>query len=228
MPLAAKNNALIIKDGSLAENCGCCGEWYCCADIRCTIESIQRISLTIDSQDYLKWSSWPAPSAGYTATKLTQGVRGSVYAGAISLTPTGPADDAGTREYRYTFPANSQTQCNDFIFIRLGTAQSTLQWNYSGIVYVDQSPDNAQHRELSQLTCPYYESLPYIRASGQTFFVQDVVEFAPCPDYTWPAGRNIVGQFSLSSMFVTIPPTATVERETGSRSYAVRDITFVT
>lgn len=30
MPLATKNNAIIVKDGRLAENCGCCkSEWYC-------------------------------------------------------------------------------------------------------------------------------------------------------------------------------------------------------
>jgi hypothetical protein len=30
MPLATKNGSLIVKDGKLAENCGCCGGWYCC------------------------------------------------------------------------------------------------------------------------------------------------------------------------------------------------------
>jgi hypothetical protein len=29
MPLATKNGSLIVKDGLLAENCGCCGGWYC-------------------------------------------------------------------------------------------------------------------------------------------------------------------------------------------------------
>lgn len=29
MPLATKNNALIVKDGKVAENCNCCGGWYC-------------------------------------------------------------------------------------------------------------------------------------------------------------------------------------------------------
>ena len=29
MPLATKNGSLIVKDGQLAENCGCCGGWYC-------------------------------------------------------------------------------------------------------------------------------------------------------------------------------------------------------
>ena len=31
MPLATKNGSLILKSGSLAENCNCCGSgWYCC------------------------------------------------------------------------------------------------------------------------------------------------------------------------------------------------------
>jgi hypothetical protein len=31
MPLATKNGSIIVKDGKLAENCGCCGggDWYC-------------------------------------------------------------------------------------------------------------------------------------------------------------------------------------------------------
>jgi hypothetical protein len=29
MPLATKNGSLIVKDGKLAEDCGCCGGWYC-------------------------------------------------------------------------------------------------------------------------------------------------------------------------------------------------------
>jgi len=29
MPLATKNNAIIVKDGKIAEDCGCCGGWYC-------------------------------------------------------------------------------------------------------------------------------------------------------------------------------------------------------
>ena len=210
------------------ESCGCCGgDWYCCPDRDCTIADIQSISMTIEAQDYLKWSSWPAPSAGYTATKLTQCVRGSMYAGAISLMPTGPADNTGAREYRYTFPGNASTQCTNFISVLLSPAMIDFQWTYSTFVYVDTTPDAAQHRELSQLTCPYYEKLPYIRASGQDVIVREFIDFVLCQEYAWPAGKTIVGQFGLSSLFATIPPTATVDRETGSRSYTVRDIAFV-
>jgi hypothetical protein len=35
MPLAVKNNAIIIKDGRLAENCECCGDWYCVGPYGC-------------------------------------------------------------------------------------------------------------------------------------------------------------------------------------------------
>jgi hypothetical protein len=29
MTLATKNGSLIVKDGQIAENCGCCGGWWC-------------------------------------------------------------------------------------------------------------------------------------------------------------------------------------------------------
>ena len=29
MTLATKNGSLIVKDGQIAEDCGCCGDWYC-------------------------------------------------------------------------------------------------------------------------------------------------------------------------------------------------------
>jgi hypothetical protein len=32
MPLATKNGSLIVKDGQIAENCGCCGDWWCYTD----------------------------------------------------------------------------------------------------------------------------------------------------------------------------------------------------
>jgi hypothetical protein len=51
MTLALKNGAVIVKDGKLAEDCGCCGDWYCDLDptmnpdIPCC--STQALSMTI-------------------------------------------------------------------------------------------------------------------------------------------------------------------------------------
>lgn len=44
MPLATKNNALIVKDGKVADGCGCCGGWWCCPDIlHATVVSLNLI-----------------------------------------------------------------------------------------------------------------------------------------------------------------------------------------
>jgi hypothetical protein len=32
MPIATKNNQIIVKDGSVAADCGCCGGWNCYQD----------------------------------------------------------------------------------------------------------------------------------------------------------------------------------------------------
>lgn len=39
MTIATKNGSIIVKDGRLAENCGCCGGWYCCPDSQCILDS---------------------------------------------------------------------------------------------------------------------------------------------------------------------------------------------
>ena len=54
MPLATKNNSLIVKDGKVAENCGCCGGWYCynnCADFLCV--DAATASVSISATDFL-------------------------------------------------------------------------------------------------------------------------------------------------------------------------------
>jgi len=35
MTLATKNGSLIVKDGQIAEDCGCCGGWYCYCENDC-------------------------------------------------------------------------------------------------------------------------------------------------------------------------------------------------
>jgi hypothetical protein len=54
MTIATKNNAIIVKDGKLAENCGCCGGWYCynnCADFLCV--DAPTASVTLAATDFL-------------------------------------------------------------------------------------------------------------------------------------------------------------------------------
>lgn len=50
MPLATKNGSLIVKDGQIAENCDCCGGWYC-YDINCAYTAAGYNSLWVCSDD---------------------------------------------------------------------------------------------------------------------------------------------------------------------------------
>ena len=74
MPLATKNNAIIVKDGKLAENCGCCGEWYCCAERNCFPDQITSILVNIQAEDWYENSSF-----------FTSGFRGSLASGQYVL-----------------------------------------------------------------------------------------------------------------------------------------------
>lgn len=47
MPLATKNGSLIVKDGQIAENCDCCGGWYCyCEQSSCDLATILGLAPT--------------------------------------------------------------------------------------------------------------------------------------------------------------------------------------
>jgi hypothetical protein len=45
MTIASKSGGLILKDGALATNCGCCGGWYCCP-------SLYTVSVSYDIPDF--------------------------------------------------------------------------------------------------------------------------------------------------------------------------------
>jgi hypothetical protein len=52
MPLATKNNAIIVKDGKLAESCACCESgWYCCADKACLAKP-SSVTLSVVAEDF--------------------------------------------------------------------------------------------------------------------------------------------------------------------------------
>lgn len=76
MPLATKNGSLIVKSGSLAENCNCCGGWYCyCDSDPCGL--------------YSAWGLTPTTTAtvtfsGIKTTGLPVWSNGSLVSGGVS------------------------------------------------------------------------------------------------------------------------------------------------
>jgi hypothetical protein len=86
MPLAVKNNAIIVKDGKLAESCGCCGGWYCCMDSRCVSDAINSVSATISASD---WSYQLTLSSSCGTKYASAYFKGSSANGTKSLTYDG-------------------------------------------------------------------------------------------------------------------------------------------
>jgi hypothetical protein len=57
MTIATKNGSIIVKDGKLAEDCGCCGGWWCYADYgSCCGVSGSSVSVVFSLSGYLECS----------------------------------------------------------------------------------------------------------------------------------------------------------------------------
>lgn len=127
MPLATKNNALIVKDGKVAENCGCCGGWYCCTpaiDSPCRVdETVQSINVTVTTgQDNVvvgdKVESNVSCYAGGPVvtlyTRIVAIIQASHYSGSFSLS----RQSANSWAYSYPAdtPGNIATITAEFVF----------------------------------------------------------------------------------------------------------------
>ena len=91
MPLATKNGAIIVKDGLLAESCGCCGGWYCCMDSRCVSDAIKSVSATISASDWsyqltLSSSCGTKYASAYFKGSLASGTKALTYDGSTAWT----------------------------------------------------------------------------------------------------------------------------------------------
>jgi hypothetical protein len=223
MTIATKNGAIIVKDGRLAENCGCCeDEWYCCEDRQCAMESVKSITLTIDSEDYLKWTLYPPALVNQLEAKYTQAIPGSLYAGNWTLPPT---PHAGV--FQLTFPGQ-RPGCSSTVTVYLFGNGIQVDFSYSAFVCFDNTPDAAQYREMSSLQCDSSRPTIYVHISGQPRFTSTSHSIAACDDYQWPASKVITDRYTLSTISQptqSMPPV--VERETGSNTFTIRNITLV-
>ena len=90
--LATKNGSLIVKDGKIAQDCGCCGGWYCynhqCQCVTSGASSITTVDINITGQDWLLHNSYTAGGQQYYGSYLVQFSR---LNGTISLSKTSPS-----------------------------------------------------------------------------------------------------------------------------------------
>jgi hypothetical protein len=146
MPLATKNNAIILKDGKLAEGCGCCGGWYCYQDSQFSdpqyaMASIQTASVTISAQDYIKWSSH---TFYYGPEYRSEGFAGAQHNGTFALTKSG-------NTWRYDFSEQPDATCVSYLLLSLAGTQWTLRFAYSKMMHSSFTQET--YKQLSEMQC---------------------------------------------------------------------------
>lgn len=116
MPIATKNNAIIVKDGKVAENCDCCGGWYCCAGAGC-LANPSSVSVSIEATDFyeqatMKDSVFPEPYVNYQSSSA---FLGAFMNGTYSLTKSSlpPTDGRAISEWNAQIP-NAPHGCDPF------------------------------------------------------------------------------------------------------------------
>jgi hypothetical protein len=151
MPLATKNNALIVTDGKLAENCGCCGGWYCCIDQNCLSTSISSVTATLSGTDRLRKLRYVSTTNPSISRWYTLGVAGSSLSGEFAL------QKQSDGSWTYQYPTRNGG-CKDFLKLTVtngtvgsaATAYVSLTLTTTSMMYTSTTE---QYKTLSELTC---------------------------------------------------------------------------
>jgi hypothetical protein len=151
MPLATKNGAIIVKDGLLAENCGCCGGWYCCIDQNCLSTSISSVTATLSGTDRLRKLRYVSTTNPSISRWYTLGVAGMSLSGSFALQKQ--SDGTWTHQY----PTRNDG-CQDSLKLTVtngtggsaATAYVSLALTTTSMIHTSTTE---QYKTLSELTC---------------------------------------------------------------------------
>jgi hypothetical protein len=162
MTIATKNGSIIVKDGKLAENCGCCGGWYCCADLPATCggaDFAKSVTVVVTTgADYVKVEQsvnrgidcaqrWSAKAVSITPSSL--------YAGTFQLSRS------GDNQWRYNYPPDAAGCVGSLVLDIInvsGVVGYSFAWRLDLIhhAYVWQKNDltlPSDTKTLSQMQC---------------------------------------------------------------------------
>jgi hypothetical protein len=152
MPLATKNNAIIVKDGLLAESCACCESgWYCCIDQNCLSTSISSVTATLSGTDRLRKLRYVSTTNPSISRWYTLGVAGSSLSGAFAL------QKQSDGSWTYQYPTRNGG-CQDSLRLTVtdGTGGSAAT-AYVSLALTTTSMNHTstteQYKTLSELTC---------------------------------------------------------------------------
>lgn len=193
--LAAKNNALIVKDGKIAENCGCCGGWYCCQAPACAADTVASVTATFTVPSYLRQTYWNQTSPWALKEYTSVGVDGSALSGVYTLTRVGNTNQwsrpaSSCRGVSITFTLNTPASPSSPI-----SASGTASFNTFGFT----SEYDEQYKTPANISCTLISSgVPTVRSP------------LPGTDGTWKSEgtrQNIAGAFATGTACGGVPLT---------------------
>jgi hypothetical protein len=212
--IGTKNGSVIVKNGSAAENCNCCGGWYCYLDDSQTdsqyaMKSLASATVTISSQNYIKW----AKNTWFYGTEYTsEGFAGAQYNGTYSLQKS---SDGTT--WRHDFAAQPDATCVAYLLLYVTGTAWVLRFAYSKMMYSAFTTET--YKELSEMQCRdnYGYGSGFQFSGGPTRYYDIVGTLDQCHRMTGvPA----------SSSFVAFQPNASsadgsIVRQEGSLQVAI-------
>lgn len=148
MTLARINNALVVKNGSLAEDCSCCGGdgWYCCPNGYCPQDVVSSVSVTLQMFDYLVWTKERYSNSLYLHASV--GCLGSAYAGTHSLARVSPLT------WEKIFPDVPNSSCKASLSFVMTSVYWQVVFSFPILTYGIYAAGNAgQYKELNEMEC---------------------------------------------------------------------------
>lgn len=222
--IATKNGSLVIKDGKLAEDCGCCGsKWYCCAS-SCAVAEPSAVEVKIEAEDFyaqygVSDNLFPNIGVGQVNFESSACVFGSAISGTHALTKI----NAST--WSKLFPA-SPAGCDPVEFVLTLSAQAGISYLLKAPAVLLASPVSGifcatqwQSRVLpaSQLTCGMSVTTRFCEGGAGPGFLwersyyqtKDLSYSSP-----WPACAELPLTFTTTSQIE--PPQLYARRSTDS------------
>jgi hypothetical protein len=204
MTLATKNGSLIVKDGKLAENCGCCGGWYCCASPVC-LANPSSVSISIAADDfYEQYSMQDNLVSTVTPYEASGCVFGACMAGTRSLSKSPTAPIYRTSEWTASFDGVPSGCSPATVAVRLAQGVVEIQCRPLRVRYV--SPSEAKQK--TQLNC----GLPSISNLERV-----IVSSINNVKLLYPSNCESASSFQVThSFFVDIPTHRSTDEKYGS------------
>lgn len=135
MTIATKNGSVILKDGSVAQNCGCCGGWWCYPPNSCGSPSadwqkcLSQIRVTIQAEDlFYKYqgvsnADYTEPVFGISYPAGTKQVFTTAWAGS-RINGTKTLSKVSDRVWMYSLPLNAPYCQSQFANTYYGNGQA--------------------------------------------------------------------------------------------------------